>query len=443
MFERKIYKEMKAWKEEQQGKTALLIKGARRVGKSTIAEEFAKREYRSYILIDFSLHNKRIDELFEDMSDLDYFFLNLQTLTHVDLYERESVIVFDEVQVQPLARQAIKHLVKDGRYDYIETGSLLSIKKNVKDIVIPSEETRITMHPMDLEEFRLALGDTVSTKLTRKAFEEKKPLSDVVNRRLMRDFRLYMLVGGMPQAVAAYIETNNFRKVDEVKRQILELYEDDFRKMDPTGRASLLFKAAPTELGKRMSRFQVSSVSPEYRVRDIMGVIANMEDSMTVNLCYRAESPSPGLSLSADISRFKMFLSDTGLFVTLAFMDTNFVENDIYEKLLSDKLPANLGYLYENITAQMLTASGYRLFYHTLKSETSNHSYEIDFLIPAHGGKVSPVEVKSSGYQTHKSLDVFSEKFSHSIAERYIFYTKDYRREGNVTLLPMYMVPFV
>ncbi len=442
VFERKIYQKMLQWKKESEGKTALLIKGARRVGKSTIAEEFAKKEYSSYILIDFSIVTKEVHELFEDLSDLNYLFLRLQLIYHVNLEKRKSVIIFDEVQKEPLARQAIKHLVKDGRYDYIETGSLLSIKRNVKDILIPSEETRIEMTPMDYEEFRWALGEKATIPMLRSAFDNKISLGDDVNRRLLRDFRLYMLVGGMPQAVNEYLDTNNLSKVDRVKRSILELYQDDFRKIDPTGRASLLFSAIPSELSKNASRYQVSSVLPNTKPDRILGIVGDMKDSLTVNIAYHANDSSAGLSMHEGISRYKMFIMDTGLFVTLAFMDRDFTENIIYEKLLSDKLDADLGYLYENMVAQMLYSNGNRLFYYTFPKEKSTHNYEIDFLL-ARGNKVCPIEVKSSGYKTHASMDAFSGKFSGKIGQKYLIYTKDLRKDGEILCLPIYMTMFL
>ena len=442
VFERKIYQKMLQWKKESEGKTALLIKGARRVGKSTIAEEFAKKEYSSYILIDFSIVTKEVHELFEDLSDLNYLFLRLQLIYHVNLEKRKSVIIFDEVQKEPLARQAIKHLVKDGRYDYIETGSLLSIKRNVKDILIPSEETRIEMTPMDYEEFRWAMGDKATIPMLRSAFDNKISLGDDVNRRLLRDFRLYMLVGGMPQAVNEYLDTNNLSKVDRVKRSILELYQDDFRKIDPTGRASLLFSAIPSELSKNASRYQVSSVLPNTKPDRILGIVGDMKDSLIVNIAYHANDPSAGLSMHEDISRYKMFIMDTGLFVTLAFMDRDFTENIIYEKLLSDNLDADLGYLYENMVAQMLYSNGNRLFYYTFPKEKSTHNYEIDFLL-TRGNKVCPIEVKSSGYKTHASMDAFSGKFSGKIGQKYLIYTKDLRKDGDILCLPIYMTMFL
>jgi len=420
----------------------LLIKGARRVGKSTIVEEFARNEYKSYILIDFSRVSREVNDLFLDMSDLDFFYLRLQLLFRIDLHERDSVIIFDEVQQQPLARQAIKHLVKDRRYDYIETGSLLSIKKNIKDIVIPSEETRLTMLPLDYEEFRWALGDTTTSLLIKRALEKKQSLGDDINRKLIRDFRLYMLVGGMPQAINEYISTNNLSKVDTIKRNILELYEDDFRRIDSTGRASLLFRAIPAELGKNASKYQVSSVHPNNRSNRVIEIIADMLDSMTVDIAYHANDPNVGMALNKDPDRFKLFLADTGLFVTLMFNDNAFTENIIYEKLLFDKLPANLGHVYENAVAQMLRASGNELYYFTMRSDTSNNNYEIDFIL-SKMNKICPIEVKSSGYKTHKSLDVFSKKYSNRISEKYLVYTKDLKKENDITMLPMYMVPFL
>lgn len=442
IFERKIYQKMLKWKKDSNGKTALLIKGARRVGKSTIAEEFAKKEYSSYILIDFSIAPKEVHNLFSDLSDLNYLFLRLQLIYHVNLENRKSVIIFDEVQKEPLARQAIKHLVKDGRYDYIETGSLLSTKKNVENIVIPSEETRIEMVPMDYEEFRWALGDKATIPMLKTAFENKISLGDDVNRRMMRDFRLYMLVGGMPQAVNEYIDTNNFSKVDEMKRSILELYQDDFRKIDSTGKASLMFSAIPSELTKNASRYQVSSVIPNEKQNRVLGIIADMKDSLTVNLAYHANDPSAGISLHEDIPKYKMFLGDTGLFTTLAFMDKDFTENIIYEKLLNDKLDTDLGYLYENIVAQMLYASGNKLFYYTFPKNNSTHNYEIDFIITKKN-KVCPIEVKSSGYKTHASIDAFSNKFSSKIGQKYLIYTKDLRKDGDLLCVPLYMTMFL
>lgn len=442
MFRRKIYDKLLEWKTESDGRTALLIEGARRVGKSTVVEEFAKNEYESYILIDFSRASKAVKELFEDISDLDYLFLQLQLQYKVDLHERRSLIIFDEVQQCPLARQAIKALVADHRYDYVETGSLISIKRNVKDILIPSEERKISMYPMDHEEFLWAVGDTTTIPLLKKVFDSGKPVGAQIHRKLMRDFRLYMLVGGMPQAVNEYIETNNFRKVDQIKRDILNLYEDDFKKIDPTGKLSSLFDAIPAQLNKNASRYQVSSVLNGERAENILESIAELKDSKTVLVSYHANDPNTGMSNNKDLGKFKLFLSDTGLFTTLMFKDRDFTENIIYEELLNDKLSANLGYLYENAVAQILTANGNALFYHTFMNESTRRNYEIDFIL-ARKNKVCPIEVKSFGYKTHASLDAFSRKFSDRILDKYLIYTKDFAKDEDIFCLPIYLVQFL
>ncbi len=442
MYKRKIYERLLQWKSEPQGKTALLIEGARRVGKSTVVEEFGKKEYVSYIMVDFSTTSQTVKDLFNDLSDLNYLFLQLQLLYRTDLTERKSLIVFDEVQLCPPARQAIKALVKDGRYDYIETGLLISIKKNVKNILIPSEEDKVNMYPMDYEEFLWALGDSATPSILRDLASRRKPVGEQLNHRLMRDFRLYMLVGGMPQAVSEYIESNNFRKVDMVKRVILKLYDDDFRKIDSTGRLSMLFDAIPSELNKNSSRYQVSSVLTNRRAEQILDLLTELKDSKTVIMSYHANDQNVGMSSSKDLTRFKIFASDTGLFTTLAFKDKDFTENVIYEKLLNDKLATNLGYMYENIVAQVLTAKGNDLFYYTFKDEDTGKRYEIDFLLPQKN-KICPIEVKSSGYKTHTSLDKFAEKFSSSVLEKYLVYTKDLQKDKDVLMLPVYMVPFL
>ena len=356
--------------------------------------------------------------------------------------ERKSVVIFDEVQLFSPARQAIKHLVKDHRYDYIETGSLLSIKKNVKGIVIPSEETRIAMYPLDYEEFLWAIDKLRLMSCSDTRIKIFKSLGDAVNRDLMRNFRLYMLIGGMPQAVNAYLESNDFSAIDAVKRNILELYIDDFRKIDPTGRASRLFTSIPAELSRNTTRYKVGSVIENATAARLSELLMDMADSMTVNFAYHANDPSVGFSLHADYDYFKMFLADTGLFVTLAFMDRDYTENVIYRKLLSDKLSTDLGYVYENAIAQMLKSAGNELFYYTFKEETVKdeeenktvRSYEIDFLL-SRKDKICPIEVKSSGYNSHKSLDKFQQKFSARILHRYLLYTKDLKKDKDIFLL--------
>lgn len=441
-YKRKLYNTMLKWKSERNGDTALLIQGARRVGKSTIAEEFARNEYKSYILIDFSKVSKEVSDLFNDISDLNYLFIRLQFIYQIPLYERESVIIFDEVQLQPLARQAIKHLVKDHRYDYIETGSLISVRSRSRDILVPSEETKVDMYPMDYEEFRWTLGDTTTIPLLRTAFEKKMPLGDAVHRKLMRDFRLYMLVGGMPQAVSAYIRTNNFTAVDQAKRDIIALYEEDFGKIDDSGRAKALYDAIPSQLSRNAMRYQVGRAIDKERVDRLENIVKVMDDSMTVNVAYHSDDPNVGLALTKNKEYFKMYASDTGLFVTLAFKDSDITENVIYDKLLNDKLSTNLGYVYENVIAQMLRATGKNLFYHTIPYAEGKKYYEIDFVIPDKH-KISPIEVRSSGYKAHKSLDEFCSKFSDRIMNRYLIYTKDYKRENGVEYVPVYMTMFL
>lgn len=442
VFKRKIYNTILEWKEKRSEKYALLIKGARRVGKSTIAEEFAKNEFKSYILIDFAHTSKEIIGLFDDMYNLDFFFLQLQQFTGIRLYEKESVIIFDEVQLFPKARQAIKYLVADGRYKYIETGSLLSIKKNTKDILIPSEEHKISMYPMDFEEFLWAIGDETTADTIQLLLKSKKTAGNAMHRNLMRIFRLYMLVGGMPQAIETYLEQNNLQAVDEVKREIVDLYEEDFVKVDGTGLAGDIYDAIPANLSSNASRYVLSNAREGTRAEQVRELIPDMLSSYTVNIAYHANNPGVGMALEKDAGRYKLFLSDVGLFVTLVFKDKNYTENVIYNKLLSDKLDTNLGYIYENVVAQMLMAKGNNLFYYTMESETSNHLYEIDFLISS-GDKICPIEVKSGNYRTHKSLDVFDDKFSSRIRDKYVVHTKDYKWENGIHYIPVYMVPFL
>ena len=442
IFKRKAYNRMLQWKKERAGATALLIQGARRIGKSTLAEEFAKNEYKSHLLIDFSVAPAEVFELFNDISDLNYIFFRLQLIYKIQLYERESAVIFDEVQKCPLARQAIKHLVKDHRYDYIETGSLISVRKSSVDIVIPSEETKIDMYPMDYEEFMWALGDTVTIPLLHTAFDKRMALGDSIHRRMMRDFRLYMLIGGMPQAVAEYIKTNNMEAADMVKRDIIALYEEDSNKREDTERASAMFDAIPALLSKNSLRYKVSSAIPGEKLGRVESIIKMMEDSMTVNVAYHANDPNAGLALTRDNEYFKMYVGDTGLFITLAFKDKDFTDNVIYNKLLNDKLSTNLGYVYENVIAQILRATGKKLYYHTIPHSDGKKHYEVDFVI-ADGHKVSPVEVKSSGYKTHASLDEFCRKYSDRIQSKYLVYTKDLNRIGDVNYIPVYMAMFL
>ena len=435
-FKRKAYDQLLDWKENYAGKYAVLLEGARRVGKSTIAEHFAVNEYKSYILIDFSKASNEEMSCFEDINDLDMFFLRLQAVTRKNLYKDESVIIFDEVQLYPKARQAIKHLVKDGRYHYIETGSLISIKKNVKDILIPSEEMKIQVYPMDYEEFCDATGQSYS--ILKGLFETKKSLGQQVDRKLMRDLRIYMAVGGMPQAVEAYIEGNNFSMIDQVKRQIIKLYEEDFKKIDPSGKLSAIYHSIPAQLSKDTKRYRLSEATGTRKKRNEENLIYDLIDSKTVLPSYNTTDPRVSLSLTKDLDCYKVYIADTGLFITLMFIDRPVTENEIYSKLLSDKLPANLGYLYENLVAQMITAAGRELYYHTWEKQNSTHYYEIDFLI-SEGTKVSALEVKSSGMGKHESLKNFRKKYSNNIKECYIISQKDIERKENIIFLPVYM----
>lgn len=437
VFKRKIYEKLLRWKEQRKGATALLIEGARRVGKSTIVKQFAQSEYKSYILIDFNNTTQAIRDLFDDLTDMNMFFMLLQQQTQVKLYERDSLIIFDEVQKFPIARQAIKYLVADGRYDFIETGSLISIKKNTKDITIPSEETRISMFPMDYDEFRWALADEVTPDLLPQFYQKGTPLGPT-HRKAMRDFRLYMLVGGMPQAVNAYLDTNNLSDVDQIKRDIIKLYLDDFRKIDPTGRVEKLFLNIPAQLSNNVSRYMPYQAIGEVKGDKMLEFLNDLEDSKTVLMCYRCNDPNVGMSLTQDQERYKMFLADTGLFVTLAFWDKDVTENIIYSKLLNDKLQTNLGYIYENIVAQTIVATGQKLFYYTFPSEDGKRLYEVDFLLSKES-KLWPLEVKSSGYKTHQSLDEFCSKYPSRVSKRFLITTKDYEQQQQTTILPVYM----
>lgn len=440
IFRRKLYARLLEWK-KREGATALLIEGARRVGKSTLAAEFGAREYESFILVDFSIAPRAIRKLFEDGEPVDFILMQLQLEYHTALHRRRSLVIFDEVQFCPQARQMIKHLVADGRFDYIETGSLISISRNVRGILIPSEEEAVQMYPMDAEEFRWALGDTDTGELLRAAMRSGQPLGEAAHRAMMRDFRIYMAVGGMPQAVAEYIDTLDIVRVDRVKRDIIRLYEADFHKIDQSGRISRLFDDIPAQLAKHQTRFLPASAigSVSASVEDAM--VSELAASMTVNMCYHTMDPASELAMDYDKDYYKIYVGDTGLFVTLAFNNDGAPDRETYAKLLRDKLPANLGFLYENAVAQMLRAAGRRLFYYTFPA-AGRHQYEVDFLI-ASGSKISPIEVKSSSYQAHASLDAFIAKYSSRIRTPYVVYGKDLRREGGITYLPVYMVPYL
>lgn len=439
-FKRKAYDRLLEWKAKYSDKYAALLEGAKRVGKSTIAESFGQNEYKSYLLIDFSKTTDNIRSCFEDVGNLNMFFLRLQAETGVILYEHESLIIFDEVQLFSQARQAIKHLVADGRYSYLETGSLISIKKNVKDILIPSEEMKIQVYPMDYEEFCDATGGNY--ELLRQIYGTGSAIGQATNRKLMRDLRIYMAVGGMPQAVEAYTEGKNFSEIDMVKRQIISLYEDDFKKIDASGRISALYHSIPAQLAKDSKKYRISTAIGKKSKAKTEELLYELIDSKTILPCYNSTDPRVSLADTKDFDSYKLYLADTGLFVTLMFMDRPVTENDVYAKLLSDKLPANLGFLYENLVAQMIAASGRELFYHTWEKSGSTHYYEVDFLI-SEGSKVNAFEIKSSGSGKHESIKVFDKKFSKNVHDIYLLSQKDAGKEENLLLKPFYLMPFL
>ena len=443
-FRRKIYDRLLEWKETSNGKSAVLIEGARRVGKSTIAEEFARKEYDDYILLDFALESKDMRRNFEEnIGDLDTFFRNLFIIKGKDLPRRRAVIIFDEVQLFPLARQAIKYLVADGRYDYIETGSLISIKKNVQNILIPSEEEKLKMYPMDFEEFLWAKGNTAVMPAIKAAFESRKPLGNAVHRKIMQIFREYIAVGGMPQAVSAYVNGESYASIDRVKQGILSLYEDDLRKYDDEERekASLVFKTIPKQLSDHEMHFTFSEINTNARYVNYVESVEFVAESMMGNRCANVTMPDVLLELYSDRSNFKLYMGDTGLLVSQLIREGEETE-DIYRALIYDKLSSNLGMIFENIVAQMLKAGGRELFFHEYKyvpegTETEK-KYEIDFII-VKNKKICPIEVKSSGYTSHKSFDYFIEKYPIKVQERYIIYTKDLKFTDGITYIQAYM----
>lgn len=441
MFKRKALEKLKYWKEKKAPKYAVLLEGARRVGKSTIAEEFAKQEYKSYIKIDFANVRKEILDVFEDIAEPDIFFLRLQTATGITLHKRESVIIFDEIQLMPKVRQAIKYLVADGRYDYIETGSLISIKKNVKDIVIPSEEIKIQVYPMDYEEFMWATGNE-TYQVLKELYKRGKAVGNSLNRKLMRDFRVYMAVGGMPQAVAAYVEGKNFTEIDEVKREIINLYKDDFFKIDGTGLIGRMYESVPTQLATDKRSYVISAATGKKKVDKDIERLYNMLDSKTVLPCYNVLNPSVTLSQTMDNQTFKLYLADTGLFTTMIFSSSGETDENIYTKLLSDSLPADLGYLYENAVAQVINAAGRPLYYHTWRKDNVTRYFEIDFLV-ASKTKIVPIEVKSSGLGMHKSITEFQRKYSKNTAAPILLSQKDVGQVETLKLYPIYMLPYI
>ena len=439
-FRRKVYDKLLEWKKLYSDRYAVLLEGAKRVGKSTIAESFAKNEYKSYILIDFSKTTNKILECFDDIGNLNIFFLRLQAETGTTLYEHDSLIIFDEVQLFPKARQAIKHLVADGRYSYLETGSLISIKKKVKDILIPSEEMKIQVYPMDYEEFCDATGNNYG--LLKQIYDSASPIGQATNRKLMRDLRIYMAVGGMPQAVEAYVNGKNFSEIDMVKRQIITLYEEDFKKIDASGRLSAMYHSIPAQLVKDTKKYRLVSAVSRTSKAKTEELLYELIDSKTVLPCFNTIDPNVSLSDTKDFDSYKLYVSDTGLFVTMMFMDRAVTENGVYAKLLSDNLPANLGYLYENLMALMIASTGRELYYHTWEKKDSTHYYEVDFLI-SDKSKINAFEIKSSGLGKHESINEFCVKYSKNVNKSYLISQKDVGKDGSLFLKPFYLIPFI
>lgn len=440
ILKRKVYEKLLDWKSNWAGKRALLVQGARRIGKSTIVEEFAKNEYETYILINFQTDLSKVEALFKnDISDLDTFFRNLSLIYGTRLIERKTLIIFDEVQLFPFARQSIKQLVADGRYDYIETGSLITLKQNVEKILIPSEEKSINMYPLDFEEFLWAKGDFVTADIIRDCFFNLKPLGQTAHRKVLKDFMLYVAVGGMPQAVIELLESNDFSRIDEVKRDILKLYRDDLKKLDSKYKfsTSLILDAIPSELSAQSKLFRSVVLGKNSRASKTYSSYQAIKDSMIVNIANNCSDPSVGMNRTKDFAKQKIYMGDTGLLVTAIFADSKEpIEQSIYKQLIVDKLGVNIGMVMENAVAQGLVSSGYELFFHRFER------YEVDFLL-ANGKKLLPIEVKSSSYSSHKSLDKFQEKYSDRVKTSYVIYSKDIKREKNTTYIPFYMTSFL
>ena len=445
-IERKIYQELLKWKQEAQGKKALLIEGARRVGKSTIAEKFGREQYRSYILIDFNKAPKSVRDNFENLNELDIFFQNLSLEYNVRLYPRQSLIIFDEIQKYPRAREAIKYLVADGRYDFIETGSLISIKENVFGITIPSEERKLRMYPVDFEEFAKAMGEELLLAYIRQCFLEEKPLEQKMHAKAMRLFREYMLVGGMPQSIVAYAENGrDFYASDREKRDILGLYRDDIRKASKryNSRVSALFENIPGYLSTHEKKIVLSQIDDGSRFTQYDDPLFWLDDSMICNLCYKCNDPNVGFALNKNDAAVKCYMGDTGLLVSLAFSENEISDQQLYKAIMGGRLSLNEGMLYENMIAQMIAAKGKKLYFYTRYNEEKHRNdIEIDFLLSNESKtsfRIFPVEVKSSKNYTTTSLNDFRELFSGRIAHSYIIHPKSYAREGNITKIPPYM----
>ena len=447
LFKRKAYEKMREWKAQSAGEKALLIEGARRIGKSTIAEEFGKREYKSYILIDFNDVGKLVKDAFENyLGDLETFFMILSTEYNVTLYPGESLIIFDEIQKFPKARQSIKKLVKDGRFHYIETGSLISIRENVKDITIPSEERKLKMYPMDFEEFCAALGEEKITEFIHRSFNELTPLPEEMHKKAMMLFKQYMLVGGMPKAVEKYLSCGrSFARADEEKRDILQLYRDDISKIDRTYKAKVLsvFDQIPAFLSQHEKRVRLSNISSSSSLPSYEETFFWLGDSMMVNECFNVSDPNVGLSLNEERTAVKCYMGDTGLLVSHAFDENEIASEELYKQILSDKLSLNEGMLFENVVAQCLAANGHKLFFYThYNEEKHRNDMEIDFLLSASGKvrqKLYPVEVKSGKKYTTSSLTAFVQKYSKCIERAYIIHPKNLQIKDRIICIPAYM----
>lgn len=448
---RKITEKLLDWKQNRQGESALLIEGARRVGKSFIVEAFAREAYRSYILIDFNSASEDIRRLFRDYrGDLDMLFMYLSSFTNTKLYPRESLIIFDEVQFCPDARAAIKYLVADRRYDYIETGSLVSIRQNVQGILIPSEEERLEMQPMDFEEFLWACGNETLMPMIKACFERQQSMGQTMHRKAMDYFRQYLIVGGMPQAVQKYVDTHDFEAVDRIKRQILSLYRNSIAQYAGSyiSKVTGIFDAIPGQLQKHDKKFKFSDIKKEARFRDYDSALFWLSDAQIVNLCYKTTEPNIGLSLNRDSLSTKCYMADTGLFISHAFDDKGIVSEEVYLKILKDKLEMNGGMIIENIVAQMLRASGHKLFFFSSQSRTDKESrMEIDFLISkakvTSRHNISPIEVKSTQRYTTNSLNKCIRKYGQYLDVPYVIHTADYKIENGITYLPLYMTPLL
>ena len=450
-MKRKIYEELLKWKKNSAGQTALLIDGARRVGKSYIAEKFAAAEYKSYLLIDFNRAPKEVTDLFDNyLNDLDTLFMYLSGFYNTKLYERETLIILDEVQLCPRARSAIKYLVADGRYDYLETGSLMSIKKNVKDILIPSEEEHLKMYPLDFEEFLWALDNETLMPLIQTCYEKKQPMGQALHRTAMDYFRQYMMVGGMPQAVEKYVETRDFDSVDRVKRSILELYRADIMK-HAAGyemKVAQIFDDIPAQLQKHDKKFKLSSLKKAARFRDYDDAMFWLSDAMIANICYNSTAPSIGLKLNMDRLTLKCYMADTGLLISHAFDENGIVSEEIYKKLLFDKLECNKGMIVENLVAQMLTAAGHKLYFYSNPSRDEvSERMKIDFLIAkskiSSRHNISPIEVKSGKNYTLTSLKKFRNKYAEQTDTPYVLHTGDLKEADGIIYLPLYMTPLL